>query len=178
MGAALGAMVGWMTYGKRKFEDKDAVMRRLLPPLHQAMTELLPMIDADTRAFNEYIAAAGLPRASQTEAAARHAAMQEGLKQAIAVPLAAMRAADRCWDAMLEMADHGNLASRSDLEVGARALELGVWGAWRNVLINLDGVEDEGFKRSVRAEAETLAERARQGSAEALARLSRRAQAT
>jgi glutamate formiminotransferase/formiminotetrahydrofolate cyclodeaminase len=32
LGAALGTMVGWMTYGKRKFEDKDAVMRRLLPP--------------------------------------------------------------------------------------------------------------------------------------------------
>src|SRR5262249_45771804 len=30
LGAALGAMVGWMTYGKRKFEAKDSVMRRLI----------------------------------------------------------------------------------------------------------------------------------------------------
>lgn len=50
MGAALGAMTGWMTYGKRKFEAEDAVMRRLIPPLHHAMMELLPMIDADTAA--------------------------------------------------------------------------------------------------------------------------------
>ena len=40
MGAALGAMVGWMTYGKRKFENEDPVMRRLIPPLHEAMKAL------------------------------------------------------------------------------------------------------------------------------------------
>ena len=40
MGAALGAMVGWMTYGKRKFEAKDPVMRRLIPPLDEAMKAL------------------------------------------------------------------------------------------------------------------------------------------
>jgi len=62
MGAALGAMVGWMTYGKRKFEAKDPVMRRLIPPLHTAMGELIPMIDADTDAFNDYLAALGLPK--------------------------------------------------------------------------------------------------------------------
>jgi glutamate formiminotransferase/formiminotetrahydrofolate cyclodeaminase len=35
MGAALGAMVGWMTYGKRRFEAQDAAMRRFIPPLHE-----------------------------------------------------------------------------------------------------------------------------------------------
>ena len=37
-----------------------------------------------------------------------------------------MRGADTCWDSMVEMAQHGNFASRSDLEVGARALEAGI----------------------------------------------------
>ena len=73
MGAALGAMVGWMTYGKRKFEDKDPVMRRLIPPLHEAMKALLPLVDRDTRAFDAYLAAVGMPKGSETERAARHA---------------------------------------------------------------------------------------------------------
>lgn len=162
LGAALGAMVGWMTYGKRKFDDKDAVMRRLLPPLHDAMLELVPLIDADTQAFNDYMAALGLPKDSPDQAAARQQAMQAGLKKAVQVPLATMRVGDRCWPALLEMAEHGNLASRSDLEVGAKCLETGIWGAGQNVAINLDQLTDAAFRDSVSREAEALAGRARQ----------------
>ncbi|XP_039979193.1 formimidoyltransferase-cyclodeaminase isoform X1 [Xiphias gladius] len=55
LGAALGAMVGQMTYGKRQFENLDGVMRRLIPPFHRAMNELLHMVDADASAFNSYM---------------------------------------------------------------------------------------------------------------------------
>jgi len=160
MGAALGAMVGWMTYGKRKFEAQDATMRRLIPPLHEGMQGLLPLIDRDTRAFDAYLAAVGMPKDTPEEKAARHAAMQEGLKAAVQVPLEVMRTADGCWEAMTEMAAHGNPASRSDLEVGAKALEAGIWGAFRNVAINLPGIEDEAFRRATAEEAEALAARA------------------
>jgi glutamate formiminotransferase/formiminotetrahydrofolate cyclodeaminase len=160
MGAALGAMVGWMTYGKRKFEEKDAVMRRLIPPLHEAMKALLPLVDRDTRAFDAYLAAVSLPKETDAEKAARRDAMQAGLKEAVQVPLQVMRAADACWDAMVEMAAHGNPASRSDLEVGAKLLEAGIWGAARNVAINLPQVEDEAFRRATQAEADALAARA------------------
>ena len=44
-----------MTYGKRQFENLDGVMRRLIPPFHQAMNELLLMVDADSTAFNSYM---------------------------------------------------------------------------------------------------------------------------
>lgn len=54
-GAALGAMVGQMTYGKRQFENLDGVMRRLIPPFHQAVNDLLLMVDADSSAFNGYM---------------------------------------------------------------------------------------------------------------------------
>jgi glutamate formiminotransferase/formiminotetrahydrofolate cyclodeaminase len=149
-----------MTYGKRKFEDKDAAMRRLIPPLDEAMKALLPLVDKDTRAFDAYLAAVGMPKQTDAEKAARHAAMQEGLKAAVQVPLEVMRTADRCWDAMVEMAREGNFASRSDLEVGAKALEAGVWGASRNVAINLPGIEDAAFRAATGAVAERLAARA------------------
>ena len=160
MGVALGAMVGWMTYGKRRFEAQDAVMRRLIPPLHEGMKDLLPLIDRDTRAFDVYLAAVGMPKETAEEKAKRHAAMQEGLKAAVQVPLEVMRTADRCWEPMAEMAAHGNPASRSDMEVGAKALEAGIWGAFRNVAINLPGIEDEAFRRATGEEAEALAARA------------------
>ncbi|TDG96015.1 hypothetical protein EPR50_G00235050 [Perca flavescens] len=65
MGAALGAMVGQMTYGKRQFDHLDGVMRRLIPPFHQAAKELLNMVDADSTAFNSYMAALKMPRPQQ-----------------------------------------------------------------------------------------------------------------
>ena len=101
MGAALGAMVGWMTYGKRKFEDKDAAMRRLLPPLDEAMRDLLPLVDADTRAFNDYMAALGLPKDTPEQAARREAAMQDGPEGGgRASRCAPCASADGCWEAM------------------------------------------------------------------------------
>lgn len=44
-----------MTYGKRQFENLDFVMRKLIPPFHQAMNELLGLVDADSAAFNGYM---------------------------------------------------------------------------------------------------------------------------
>ena len=174
LGAGLGAMTGWMTYGKRKFEDKDAVMRSLIPPLHDAMERLLPMIDADTSAFSDYMAALGLPHDTPEQETARQAAMQAGLRKAIEVPLATMRIADTAWEPMLEMARHGNIASRSDLEVGARCLETGIWGAHRNVVTNLAQIRDAGFQTAVASEADALGLRARKCSAEVLAALEKR----
>jgi len=94
-------------------------------------------------------------------AAQRRQAIEAGLQKAVEVPLAVLRLADGSWDAMVEMARHGNIASRSDLEVGAKALEAGIWGAHRNVLINLPEITDAGFRTRAGAEAETIAQRAR-----------------
>ncbi|MDT8324063.1 MAG: glutamate formimidoyltransferase [Bacteroidota bacterium] len=168
LGAALGAMVGWMTYGKRKFEEKDATMRRLIPPLDAAMRRLIPMIDADTDAFNDYMNAIGMPKSTDEEKAARSAAMQEGLKKAVDVPLTTMRIADTCWDTMVEMAAHGNINSKSDLEVGAKALETGSWGAYKNVMINLGSIKDEDFTLRITGEAEALLARAKEKCIEVL----------
>jgi glutamate formiminotransferase/formiminotetrahydrofolate cyclodeaminase len=167
-------MVGWMTYGKRKFEDKDAVMRRLLPPLHQGMEALIPLVDADTQAFAAYLEAGKLPKETEEQAARRRTAMESGLEKAVEVPLSVLRVGDGCWEAMAEMARHGNIASRSDLEVGAKALEAGLWGAYRNVLVNLPEITDEAFRAAAGREAEAIAERARQRLEEVLAILAGR----
>jgi glutamate formiminotransferase / formiminotetrahydrofolate cyclodeaminase len=162
MGAGLGAMMGWMTYGKRKFEDKDEVMRRLIPPLHHGMMQLIPMIDEDTDAFNDYMTALGMPKETPEQKEARSAAMQAGLKKAVDVPLGTMRIADACWPAMEEMAAHGNMASKSDLEVGAKSLETGIWGAYKNVMINLGSIRDEDFRLRIGSEAEGILARAKE----------------
>ena len=104
LGAALGAMMGWMSYGTKKFESIDSKMRKFIPPLHTKMKELISMIDADTNAFNDYMIAMKMPKNSDAEKSIRHTKMQEGLKKAIDVPLKVMRISDSCWEWLMQMA--------------------------------------------------------------------------
>lgn len=166
LGAGLGAMMGWMSYGSKKFESLDADMRRLIPPLHNNMKKLIPMIDADTNAFNDYMSAMKLPKNTDEEKKLRNDKMQEGLKKAIDVPLGVMRIADSCWDSMAELAKLGNINSASDLAVGAKSLETGIWGAFKNVEINLPQIEDAKYKKQVLSEGNEILNRAKEKLAE------------
>lgn len=163
LGAGLGAMVGWMSYGNKKFEHLDAKMRKLIPPLHEKMEQLISMIDADTNAFNDYMIAMKMPKATDAEIKLRDEKMQAGLKKAVDVPLNVMKLGDSCWDSMIEMAEHGNIASKSDLEVGAKSLETGIWGAFKNVQINLPQIKDEKYKKEILSEGEAILKNAEKG---------------
>jgi glutamate formiminotransferase / formiminotetrahydrofolate cyclodeaminase len=168
MGAGLGSMVAKLTLGVRKFEDVDAKMRVVVPPLHAAANALIPMIDADTNAFTDYVAALSLPGGTREEKAYREEQLEQGLKHAIEIPLSTMTLGDQAWDAMVEVARHGNIASRSDVEVGARALEMGIWGAYKNVVINMAEIRDERYKQETLTRAKALKDRAGRMSARVL----------
>jgi glutamate formiminotransferase/formiminotetrahydrofolate cyclodeaminase len=160
IGAGLGAMVAKLTLGVRKFEDLDGKMRTLVPPLHQAANDLIPMIDADTDAFNDYVQALRLPEETKQEKKIKEQMLQQGLKKAIDIPLTTMKLGDAAWDAMIEVAKYGNIASRSDVEVGAKALETGIWGAYKNVVINMADITDEAFKKKTLKLASDMKQRA------------------
>lgn len=160
IGAGLGSMAAKLTLGVRKFEDFDAKMRKIVPVLHNAANDLIPMIDADTEAFNDYVKALGLPRGSSEEKQIRAEKMQQGLKKAIDIPVTTMEIADAAWDAMEEAAKYANIASKSDIEVGAKALETGIWGAYKNVMINMADIEDDHFKNRTLKLAENMKTRA------------------
>lgn len=162
VGVGLGSMVAKLTHGVRKFEAVQPQMIEVVPVLHRLTQQLIPMIDADTSAFNEYMVGLKMPRSTEKEKKARIAKMQAGLKTAIQVPLTTMRLGNEAWDALIEVARYGNPASKSDTQVGAKALETGIWGAYQNVLINMQTVKDEEYKQQTLAEAENIAERARE----------------
>lgn len=172
LGTGLGSMVAKLTFGVRKFETLDKKMREIIPPLHRLSRELIPMVDADTQAFNEYMEGLRMPKSTDVEVAARREKMQNGLKTAIQVPLKTMSLGDEAWDAMCKVARYGNPASKSDIQVGARTLEAGIWGAYQNVLINMKDIKDEEFKEKILKQAKTMAARAREKCDEVLKILS------
>jgi glutamate formiminotransferase/formiminotetrahydrofolate cyclodeaminase len=160
VGAGLGAMVAKLTYGVRRFDDVQPHMMKAIPQLHRLTRQLIPMIDADTSAFNEYMEGLRMPKGTDEEKRLRTAKMQAGLQTAINVPLSTMRLGDEAWSALVEVAHHGNPASKSDTQVGAKALETGIWGAYQNVLINMRDIKDPNYKDVILTEAEKIMQRA------------------
>ncbi len=160
MGVGLGSMVAKLTHGVRKFESVQPQMEKIIPVLHTVTQQLIPMIDADTSAFNDYMDGLRMPRKTVEEIRLRKEKMQDGLKTAIKIPLTTMRLGDSAWNAMSEVARYGNPASKSDTQVGAKSLETGIWGAYQNVLINMVDIEDDEFKNTTLRAAEEIMQRA------------------
>ncbi|ELU10690.1 hypothetical protein CAPTEDRAFT_151128 [Capitella teleta] len=174
MGAALSSMAGFLTYGNRKFEHLDGNMRQLLPPLYSTMKELMHYIDADAAAFNDYMglkemlpfvdpdvalfsdysAAIKLPHRDPEEEKFREEALQRGLRTAISVPMAMAKKANCLWPTLAELCKIANISCKSDVQVGMKCLETGVWGAYKNVLTNLDSIQDADYKQKVLSEIE------------------------
>lgn len=168
VGVALGSMVAKLTYGVRKFEAVQPHLQKAIPVLHELTHQLIPMIDADTSAFNDYMAGVRMPQSTEEEKKVRNDSMQAGLKTAIQVPLTTMRLGDKAWDSLCEVARYGNPASSSDTLVGARALETGIWGAYQNVLINMVDIQDAAYEKQILLEAEKIVVRAAERCAEIL----------
>ncbi|KJR41960.1 formimidoyltransferase-cyclodeaminase [Candidatus Magnetoovum chiemensis] len=176
MGVGLGSMVAKITNGVRKFESVQPYMQKHIPLLHELTRQLIPMIDADTSAFNEYMEGLRMPKGTgigDPVTDARNEKLQSGLRTAINVPLTTMRLGDSAWEALCEIAPHINPASKSDLEVGAKALEAGIWGAFRNVSINMQDIQDDNFRKETLKEAENIADRAKVKSLEVISKLNK-----
>ncbi|MCG8551576.1 MAG: cyclodeaminase/cyclohydrolase family protein, partial [Desulfobacterales bacterium] len=97
-----------------------------------------------------------------------------GLKIAVQVPLETMRLGDKAWDAMTAVAQYGNIASLSDLQVGARALELGLWGAYKTLVNNMDEISDPEYRKRIMEKADAFRDRAAENSRKMLDILERR----
>ena len=62
------------------------------------------------------------------------------------MPLNVERNAASIWPFLRELALIFNIATKSDLLVGIKCLETGIYGAYQNVLINLNGYEGKNEK--------------------------------
>ena len=156
LGAALGFMYCQLSYGQRKYSEIDPIMRASLPVLGAASRQLSRLVQEDCDAFESILTAGRMERGSAEAAALREEALQAATRRAIESPLQVIRIASGCWEAMVQVARVGNPNALSDLQVGARALESGVWGACRNVEANLPALKDklvcaEALELSVRS---------------------------
>lgn len=156
LGAALGTMVANLTFAKKEFVANRPRLDELAVKGQAVKDELLQLVDKDTDAFNQIIAAIRLPKKTEEDKANRLKAIEDATKNAILVPLRVMEC---CYDAMeicAEMTRDGNKSSVSDAGVGALVAKAGLEGAFLNVQINLKDLDDKDFENEVMAKANEL----------------------
>lgn len=156
LGVSLGTMVANLSAHKRGWDERWEHYSNWAAIGEKLRNELLFLVDEDTRAFDRIMTAMGLPKGSDTEKAARKAAMTEATKGAINTPLRTMQVCVESMALMKAMAENGLAASVSDAGVGALCARTGALGGYLNVRINCAGLDDEAFKADVLKQAETL----------------------
>ena len=117
---------------------------------------LLAYIDEDVIAFNGYSAAAKLPRDTDEQKAARSAAIQKALINAVDPPMNTVKACVDVLDLCQPIAERGNVQAVSDAGVAALMAEAGMRAAALNVLINLGWIKDAEFVARKRKELKKL----------------------
>ena len=156
LGAALASMVANLTQGKGAGDEVEQELLTIAKEAQSVKDALILAVDEDTNAFNSYMEALRLPKATAEEKSARSAAMQAGLKAAVAVPL---RTAELSLEGMKlseRVAKAGNPNSLTDALVGCAAAFAGVRGGLWNVLINLKDIKDAAFVEEMRARCSSM----------------------
>lgn len=145
LGAALATMVANLSSHKKGWDERWEEFSNWAEKGEQYKAKLVGLVDADTRAFNRIMQAFGLPKSTDAEKAARHAAIQEATRYAIEIPFQVMQTAYESMEVIKAMAETGNPNSVSDAGVGALCARASVMGAFMNVRINASGYDDKGF---------------------------------
>lgn len=160
LGSALTSMVGNLTIGKKAYEKlNDEIKKEMeenFDELQKSIERLNKIVDEDTKAFSGVMKAFKLPKETEEEKAKRSAAIQEGYKLALEVPL---RCAEECFK-VLELqeifAEYGNVNAITDVGVGALLAATGLEGALFNVTINLLSIKDTEYRNKMEKKVNQL----------------------
>ncbi|GAF75179.1 unnamed protein product [marine sediment metagenome] len=156
LGAALISMVGNLTVGKKKYEDVEEDIKKIISSSEKLRYELSQLIEEDVKVFNNFMATYKMPKETEDEKKIRTEKMQEALIKAAKVPL---RVAYKCLDILSlskEVAEKGNINVVSDAGVAALMAEAALESAILNVKINLKMIKDEKIKEELSSSIQEL----------------------
>jgi glutamate formiminotransferase/formiminotetrahydrofolate cyclodeaminase len=165
LGAALSSMVCRLTIGRKRFVEVSEELKVILEKAETIRRQMEEFIVKDAESFDKVMTAMKLPKYTDEEREKRDRAVQEATRGAIVVPLQVMEQGLEALGLSRTVAEKGNPNMISDAGVSALAARTAVGGAYYNVRINLNSLEDQEFVRAtrekadaVRSEAEVLAQ--------------------
>jgi formiminotetrahydrofolate cyclodeaminase len=171
VGSSLLAMVASLPKHRATSEADVERLRAAAAQCRGYAGALAGAVDGDSEAYESVIAAYRLPRATDAETTDRTTRIQDGLRQAVAVPLDVMRQCAGSAALAETVAALANRNAASDVAVALELLGAGLRGARLNVDINLGAITDGAFAEGVANEADRLAREYAAAAAAASARL-------
>jgi glutamate formiminotransferase/formiminotetrahydrofolate cyclodeaminase len=148
MAAGLAAMVAVLSHTKKGFESKQADLDRIAVRAQELKDQLLWAVDADTAAFDKFLDAMRMPKATPEESALRDKAMADATVGAATVPLTVLESCPELVELNREIARIGLQASLSDAGVGVQMARAAAAGAYQNVCINLAGLASSDERKA------------------------------
>jgi len=155
LGTSLGAMVGQLTVGKKKYADVEADIKVLIEKAEVLQEELLNLVEKDAEVFEPLIKAYRMPKETEEEKAEKARVIELVLKDAARVPLEIMEKCCQAIELQREFAEKGSSVAISDAGAGVIFAKAALQGASLNVFINTASMTD----RACAAELEDKAER-------------------
>ena len=152
IGMALGAMVGNLTLGKKKYSEVQSEIIDIMEKASRLQSKLLDLIDADVAAFEPLYSAYGIPKDNQDRARI----IEDALKGACSPPMDIMRVSAEAIDLHEKLAKIGSSLAISDVGVGVAACKAALMGASLNVFINTKSMSDRSCADGVASEADAL----------------------
>ena len=143
LGAGLISMVGNLTIGKKKYEDVEEDIKKIISSSEKLRYELSQLLEEDVKVFNNFMATYKMPKETEDEKKIRAEKIQESLIEAAKVPL---KVAYKCLDILTlsqQVAEKGNINVVSDAGVAALMADAALESAILNVKINLRMIKDE-----------------------------------
>lgn len=156
LAAALASMVGNLAVGKPAYADDQEGIVASLEHLSQLREKLLGLVEKDAQAYLPVNRAYRMPRATQEQAEAREAAIQEALGPACDVPLEIMHACSDVIDEADYLARHGSKLAVSDAGAAAVLARGAVVSAAMNIFLNVDSMTDADRALRYRAEVNEM----------------------
>jgi len=156
LGVALISMVGNLTIGKKKYEDVEEDIKRIISSSEKLRYELSQLIEEDVKVFNNFMATYKMSKETEDEKKIRAEKIQASLIKAAKVPL---QVAYKCLEILIlskEVAEKGNINVVSDAGVAVLMAGAALESAILNVKINLRMIKDEKVKEELSSSIEEI----------------------
>jgi glutamate formiminotransferase/formiminotetrahydrofolate cyclodeaminase len=153
LSSGLSSMVGNLTYSKKEYKNVREEMISIAEKAQYLKDFFLEAMDKDTDAFNKIMEGFSLPKKTQEDIEFRNKRIMEATKEATLVPLFVLEKSKEAADLALLVAEKGNRNSLSDAGVSGLTASAAAEAALFNVMINLESIDDESFKKKVRTQA-------------------------
>lgn len=165
VGTALAIMALNLSYDKDSYKEKDREIKNELEDLKAEFQEIIEKlefyVDEDSNSFSGVLKAFKLPKETEEEKEARSAAIQEGYKYAMEVPMDTARMTSEVLENLEVFANHCSMTAITDVGCSILFVSSAVEAALQNVLINIKSIKDEEYVNTVKNEVDEMIENAR-----------------